>query len=554
MEASPARVIQYFNGEKQNLIPLFQRPYSWKKDNWLSLWDDLMVQYELDDKSSHFMGAIVSVPAKSVPVGVSKFLIIDGQQRLTTVCILLCAIRDCLDENAALRIQEVYLTNKYRDPDDTLKFVPTHVDRQDFKDLISKTLSEHASSAVANAYRFFRDKIKTGLDPNSEPVKADRLLLSVEHSLEVVMINLGETDDPYLIFESLNFKGEPLTQADLVRNYVLMQFRHSLSSGGDQERIHRDYWKPMENSLGDRLTEFLRYYLMRQGDVINLGGIYASIKTRLKGLVTSLNVEEEVKSIRRFSDIYQRILQPDLIANDGVRNRVKNINNLSVATSYPFLLRLFDALENEIINSSELERCLGLIESFIVRRSVCGVPTNNLNKLFLQWCRSFPMNDHFEWLRKSMSSGSGGRRFPSDLEFGDAFRLQPQYGRGATRFILEKLESNFGHKEPVDLSSATIEHVLPRTLSSEWKSMLGENADEVYERYIDTFGNLTLTAYNAELSNLPFEQKKDRLKNTHIDLNKWIVEQSAWTETEISARANMLLVTSKIIWTGPHSN
>lgn len=269
MEASPAKVIQYFNGEKQNLIPLFQRPYSWKQNNWQTLWDDIMVQYDLDNTSSHFMGAIVSVPARSVPVGVSKFLIINGQQRLTTISLLLCALRDSVDENSAARVQEVYLINKFREPEDTLKFTPTQADRENYTSIVMRKPLGPDASLLTKAYQFFKDKLSNGIDPNGEKVQPSKVLATLEHTLQVVMINLGEADDPYLIFESLNFKGEPLTQADLVRNYILMQFRHSISDGGEQKRIFTDYWRPLENQMGSQLTEFLRYYAMRHGDNIS---------------------------------------------------------------------------------------------------------------------------------------------------------------------------------------------------------------------------------------------------------------------------------------------
>ncbi|WP_414620480.1 DUF262 domain-containing protein [Calothrix sp. CCY 0018] len=223
MEASPAKVIQYFNGEKQNLIPLFQRPYTWADSNWQTLWDDLMVQYEVGDTGTHFMGAIVSVPARSIPVGVSKYLIIDGQQRLTTVSLLLCALRDCLDSNTASRIQEVYLTNRFRDVEDTLKFVPTQADRNIYRTIAldREVPKKDKDVRMAAAYHFFTKKLTKSTDINDNPVDATKVLITLEQCLQVVMINLGEDDDPYLIFESLNFKGEPLTQADLVRNFLL---------------------------------------------------------------------------------------------------------------------------------------------------------------------------------------------------------------------------------------------------------------------------------------------------------------------------------------------
>lgn len=551
MEAAPTKVIQYFNGEKQNLIPLFQRPYTWKKPNWQSLWEDLMVQYDLGDSGTHFLGAIVSVPALSIPVGVSKYLIIDGQQRLTTISIILCALRDCLEENSAARIQEVYLTNRFREPEDTLKFVPTQADRDVYRSIALDKIIPTTNSLIVEAYHFFKNQLLKGSDADGEPVIPTKVLTTLEHSLQVVMINLGNDDDPYLIFESLNFKGEPLTQADLVRNYILMRFRHSISTGGEQEVVYSKYWKPLEQALGDNLTEFLRHYTMKDGDDIKQGGIYAAIKTKLKSLETSEAVETEVKSMQRFGEFYAIILCLSLEPNNAIRDRLENIQALKVTTSYPLLLRLFDARQTQKLNDIELEKCLGLIESYIVRRAVCGVPTNTLNKLFIQWAKSFPKVNHAKWLLDAMASGTGGRRFPKDTEFDEAFLTHSQYRRGTTRFILCSLEKSFKHREVVDLSTATIEHILPQSLSSEWKKELGNNAEEIHTSLVDTFGNLTLTAYNAELGNLPFSTKKEKLKNTHIELNRWILKRNNWKAYEIQERAKLLLDKAKQIWPGP---
>ena len=550
MEASPTKVIQYFNGEKQNLIPLFQRPYTWKESNWQSLWDDLMVQYELGESGTHFMGAIVSVPALAVPVGVSKFLIIDGQQRLTTISLILCALRDCLDERSAARIQEVYLTNRFRDLEDTLKFVPTQGDREVYRAIALDQQIPTKDSLMGQAYHFFKELFLSGRDANDEPVLPAKVLTTLEHCLQVVMINLSNDDDPYLIFESLNFKGEPLTQADLVRNYVLMRFRHSIGSGGEQQRIYRDYWEKIEESLNANLTEFLRHYTMKDGDDIKQGGIYAAIKKKLKSMDTPEAVEAEVRSIQRFSDFYATILCLKQEQNKAVQDRLNNIQSLKVTTSYPLLLRFFDDRQNNKLSDIDLEKCLGLIESYIVRRTVCGVPTNTLNKLFIQWARNFPSTSHVQWLHDVMSSGSGGRRFPKDAEFTEAFLKQPQYGRSTTRFILCRLEKSFNNKEMVDLAQTaiTIEHILPQTPSPEWEQELGTESTEVYNALVHTFGNLTLTASNSELGNLPFAAKKDKLNSSHIDLNRWILEQANWRAAEIEERAKSLLIRALKIW------
>lgn len=553
MEASPTKVIQYFNGEKQHLIPLFQRPYTWKESNWQPLWDDLMVQYDLGEASTHFMGAIVSVPAYSVPVGVNKHLIIDGQQRLTTVSLILCALRDCLDKNSAARIQEVYLANRFRELEDTLKFVPTQADRDVYREIALDQQIPDNDSLMVKAYHFFKERLTKDIDANGDPVIPAKVLTTLEHCLQVVMINLGDDDDPYLIFESLNFKGEPLTQADLVRNYILMRFRHSISTGGEQDRVYSKYWQPLEQSLKENLTEFLRHYTMKDGDDIKQGGIYAAIKTKLKNIDIPDLVEAEVKSMQRFGEFYGTILGQILEPNKTIRDRLDNIQDLKVTTSYPLLLRLFDARQSQKLNDLELEKCLGLIESYIVRRAVCAVPTNTLNKLFIQWARNFPDTAHTQWLHDSMAAGVGGRRFPKDAEFAEAFLNHSQYKRGSTRFILCRLEKSFDHKEIVNLSTATIEHLLPQSLSPEWKKDLGSNAEEIHTTLVDTFGNLTLTAYNAELGNLPFCDKKAKLKNTHIELNRWILQQPHWRAAEIEKRANYLLRKANQIWAGPLS-
>ena len=551
MEASPTQVIQYFNGEKQNLIPLLQRPYSWRLPNWKALWDDVLVQYDADEKSAHFMGTIVSVPARSVPVGVSKFLIIDGQQRLTTISVFLAALRDTLDENSAAQIQEVYLTNRFRDPEDTLKFVPTQIDRDQYRSLILDRSTSDDQGLISECHAYFKRQLLEGVDPNGDPIDRAKFLVTVERSLQVVMINLGDDDDPYLIFESLNFKEEPLSQADLVRNYILMRFRHSISTGGEQERVHTTYWAPMELRLGGNITDFLRHYAMKDGNNVYQRGIYAATKLFLKGMNDPADVEAELARMSGFSEIYATILDPSREQTPIIRVRLTNLKSLGVGTSYPLLLRLLDARRAGNITVNDLEKCLELIESFVVRRAVSVVPTNALNKLFLQWARQFPDSNYLDWLQNSISVGSGGRRFPNNAEFGDKFRNFPQYGRGSTRYILLKLEETFGHKEHVDLSNATIKHIMPQTITNEWEAEIGSHAEAVHAALIDTFGNLSLTGYNAELGNLPFQAKKAKLVNTHIELNRFVLEQDRWGEKEIHDRAEILFQMALKLWPSP---
>jgi hypothetical protein len=559
MQAAPTKVIEYFNGEKQNLIPLFQRPYTWDESKWKTLWDDVMVQYDLGDDGIHFLGTIVSAPAKSVPVGVSKFLIIDGQQRLTTISLLLCALRDCLGAQDSQRIQEVYLTNRFRTPEDTLKLVPTQADRDVYRGLVMDKHAAQDGPLLCKAYYFFRRQLTETRDGNDDPIQPSRVLLALERTLQVVMINLDENDDPYLVFESLNSKGEPLKQADLVRNYLLMRFKHTAGTGGEQETIYSTLWKPLEDMLGASLTEFMRHYTMRFGDDLRQGGIYAAIKGRMKELNTPEQVKAEIATMNQFGGFYARFFDPARESSPHVRARLENFQALpAMSTSYPLLLRLLHARDTDALTETGLEQCLGLVEAFTVRRSACGVPTNALNKLFLQWCKDFPSANHAEWLLASMSKGGGSRRFPTDSEFGEAMQHQPQYGRGATRYILCQLERSFKHKEPVDLGlkAVTIEHVLPQTLTPEWEEELrDDNADAdakaIHARLIDTFGNLTLTAYNSEMGNEPFADKRERLAKSHIELSRAIAGFDHWREHEIYQRAADLLGRALKIWPGP---
>jgi uncharacterized protein with ParB-like and HNH nuclease domain len=556
MEANPVRVIQYFDGSKQSVIPLFQRPYAWQKVRWEALWSDILDQYDLvlgGTDGNHFMGAIVSVPAKSVPVGVNKHLIIDGQQRLTTLALLLCALRPYVDQKDQGKIED-YLINRHYEGADRLKLMPTQGDREHYAALVLDNVLPPKSHLMGQAVAFFTAKI-LGPDINEDALQPHLLLQTLEQCLQVVMINLGDNDDPYVIFESLNWKGEPLTQADLVRNYVLMRFKYSLQPGGEQEKVYNKLWKPLQDSLNSSLTEFLRHYTMKEGEDIKTGGIYAAIKHRLAKLNESSEVEAEITEMKRHGDFYRTFVSPEEVPSALTRARLQAFIDMDSTTCYPLLLRLFDAAERKMITQEELLDCLEMIESYLVRRFICGVPTNALNKLFLQFAGAFDANNVTAWLNSALTNGTGRTRWPTDNEVEVAILTQPQYGRKATRHILLALEQSFGHKEKVDLHNGliTIEHVLPQTLNDEWRADLGDEAEEIYVRWVHNLGNLTLTGYNGELGNIPFDEKKELLSSSHIDLNLWIVKQAIWNDVVIEDRSRELGKKALTIWPRPES-
>lgn len=550
MEAAPVNIIQYFDGAKQGIIPLFQRPYSWEKKDWKTLWDDVLDQYLPNDRTSHFMGAVVTVPVRTVPVGVTKHLVIDGQQRLTTIAILLCAIRDheSADDSTKGIIGDLLQNRHYQAPDD-LKIVPTQADRTAFSALVKgQDFQLFENSSVIEAYLYFAGKLK-GKDGNEEPLNPRTVLEAIQQSLQVVMINLSATDDPYLIFESLNHKGKPLSEADLVRNYVLMRFQHSVSSGGEQEQVYQQLWSPMEAALKDRISEFLRHYGMRHGTNIRKGEIYSAFKREYETLKTSEEVLEALKETKYAAYAYERFGNPELETQADIAERLQRMIDLDSSVFFPLLLRVYRSWQREETDTGSLVRFLDHLESFYVRRLVCGVPTNAHNKLTLEWCAHLPVEQPDVWLSDRMRQGAGGRKWPADAEFTEALiRSQIYPRRNIVRYLLDHLESSFGHKERADLASATIEHVLPQTLSVAWKESLGPKADEQASVWCDTLGNLTLTGYNPELSNAPFTDKKVIFCQSHYELNRWIMEQEEWTPAKIEARGRLLAAMAVERW------
>ena len=551
MEATPTQVIGYFNGEQQNLIPLFQRAYSWDRQNWQTLWDDLLGQYS-DPDAAHFLGTIVSMPARTVPVGVNKYLIIDGQQRLTTIALLLVALREVADERTAGRISD-YLVNRHHEGTaDYLKMLPTQVDRDCYEALVARRSTTN-DSRMAQAVKFFIAGLK-GKDLDDQSVDPAKVFEVLVTRFQVVMINLSDADDPYLIFESLNHKGEPLTQADLVRNYVLMKFRHSSHVGGEQEEIYREYWRPLEDELGAELTEFLRHYTLQTGRDVKKNAVYGAIKERLRQRESEGALKEELQVLRSTGRHYSLFLTPQRETDVDLRKRLEAFWELKVAACYPLLLRLYAAREKGHLSTPELAACCGYLESFLVRRTVCGVPTNSLGRIFAQLAKGCPEESVLSWLLSELDTGDGGKRWPEDGEFRQSIVDANQYERQKFAvFLLTRLERQYSHKEPADLSSATIEHIMPQTLSEAWRAHLGPNAMTVHGKWLHTLGNLTLSAYNPELGNSPFDMKRARFATSNLVLNRQISEKIKWDEETMRERALDLAEIASTLWPHPRA-
>jgi uncharacterized protein with ParB-like and HNH nuclease domain len=551
MEANPTLIINYFSGFKQNLVPLFQRPYTWGEKQWRTLWEDILSFYDYpegESRATHFMGAVVTMPARSVPVGVSKFLVIDGQQRLTSVALLMSAIRDALPATAEVRkrkIQNFYLTNDGYDGTDFFKLLPTQGDRDGYSPIIQNSTTSFPDSQFKKAYEFFRRRLRDQVE-EGKSIDASKILELVESRLMVVMINLSDNDDPYLIFESLNFKGSPLEQADLVRNYFLMRF-----TVNEQQAVYEHLWIPMQNRLGATLTEFMRHFLGAEGEDVRKGDVYASIK-RLVTDAETASVKLLMTRMEQLSVLYSRIETANLEPNFQFRTYFEYFRRLDFGTVYPLLLALYEDYEDGQFAEEEFLSILRMLFSFIIRRMVVGVPSNSLAGLFVGLCKTKPVTETpSAWLSAELCSQEKNRRWPTDKEFSQAWMDTELYGRRACSVILEAIEANFEHHEAVQLDQATVEHVMPQTLSPEWEAMLGATAPTIHADWLHTIGNLTLTGYNPELSNKAYSEKRTVYGLSHFELNRYFANFESWGQPMIADRATALLKFALRIWPRP---
>ena len=551
MEATPTFVINYYSGFKQNVVPLFQRPYTWSEKQWRTLWDDVMVFYPADDvndKATHFMGAVVTMPARSVPVGVSKFLIIDGQQRLTTISLLMCAVRDALgadQQGARRRIQQFYLTNDGSEGTEFFKLLPTQGDREAYAALIEETPNLLPESQFKKSYDYFRRRLRDS-SGDGEKIEPKRILDIIEKRLMVVMINLSETDDPYLIFESLNFKGSPLEQSDLVRNYFLMRFPVS-----DQQGVYDGLWLPMQNRLGQSLTEFMRHFLGAEGEEVRKGDVYTAIR-RLVTDSDSASVRLLMTRMERLSTLYSRVSGVAAEPHLELSRYFDHFQRLDFGSVYPLLLALYEDYADGQFGLGEFVASMGILLSFILRRMVVGVPSNSLSGLFIVLCKSKPVTEvPSAWLSGSLAREDKNRRWPTDEEFAECWVHSTLYGSRACQVILECLEASYEHHEIAGFRESSIEHVIPQTLTPEWYEMLGVDAAKVQAEWLHTIGNLTLTGYNPELGNRSYAEKRTLFALSHFELNRFFGDYEQWSSVEVECRARTLFKIAIRLWPRP---
>ncbi len=544
MKANETVLLPLLEGTKQFFVPLFQRPYSWTKREWEVLWNDLEDLLETAGpqevpQQNHFFGSIVTMPAESVPEGVTKYLLIDGQQRLTTVYVILCLLRNLAKSHegtVANQIEECFLVNKYNAGNDHFKLLPTQVDRDAFIRIIGG--QEADQDQIGQSYKYFQRKVGS-----ADASRVEAIRKAIVKQLMVVSIVLDKSENPYLIFESLNAKGRPLSQADLIRNYVLMRIHVN-----DQENIYEQHWKPMQDLLGESLTVFIRHFLMKDGVVVRESDVYFSLKSRADSL-TPKQVIDFVETMRRYATYYGALLDPERESNRSLRERLRRLNQLEITTGYPFLLNIYEDYSTRVLTESDFAKILDTLESFIVRRFVCNVPTHGLNKVFPSlYGQAKGLGSVVEGTKKLLAT----KNCPSDDEFRDRLIAGRLYGPGdrisKTKLILSKLELSFHHREAPNVDDLTIEHVLPQTITDDWKLELGTDWENLHELLRDTLGNLTLSGYNSTLSNESFTDKRRTYAASNVELNAYFAGVAVWNEAAIKQRAEKLADLCIEVW------
>lgn len=552
MEATQAQLLNLLDGKKQFIIPIYQRTYSWKLRQCQQLFDDIIRVGSNNNQISHFIGSVVYFNPSSSPVtSVPELLVIDGQQRLTTVSLLLVALTNFLKANKEIKledetweeVQETYLVNKHRKDDTKYKLLLTRNDKPTYINLLEDIEQDsNLSKRIIENYNFFKGSV------HKENVSI--IYTGIKKLIIVDVILERDKDNPQLIFESLNSTGLDLSQADLIRNYVLMG-----QTQDAQKSLYEKYWFPMEQSFGDSISLlpwFVRDYLtMKESSIPNVEEVYERYKKFLKSKNSPKTIADAVKDLHAFSKYYVRIAL-NRETDETLKKKFKEITKLRIDTSYPFLIAVYNDCENEIITKDEFITIIDLIKDYVFRRAICGIPTNSLNKTFATIYKRIKRETYLESIKAAFIIMDSYRRFPSDSEFIKELTVKDVYNFRSRNYFLESLE-NYKRKELVNAENYTIEHILPQNQNTPeaWKIELGENWEKVKEKYLHTIGNLTLTGYNSELSDRPFSVKKTiegGFNSSPLHLNESVRCESVWNEEAINRRALVLSEIACKIW------
>ena len=558
MNAQDLPLTQLLDGAKQFIVPIFQRDYSWGTKHCLQLWNDIMRVGKDINTKGHFLGSIVYIAAEENTAAITRWLLIDGQQRLTTLSLLLVALRQrlnqMLDDNKAKvneslptpdEIDDYYLRNRHGRGDRKNKLSLRRTDQETFAALVhGKDGPKNGSEQLEDTYEFFVERL----------AEAD-LATVYEGIRKLIVVDVSLTrgqDDPQMIFESLNSTGLDLTQADLIRNFVLMR-----QDDDSQTRLYESYWQPIESGFGARyrsdFDKFVRDYLtlqLKPSKQLKSDEIYHHFRTFFYGASNSQGVESILAELKRFGGYYVAYSLGQE-KDSKLREPFGRLRQI-VEVASPLMLKLYDCYDHrKTLSRAEFAEAAELLESFVFRRSVCDMQTRSLGQILSSFAYRIKEQDPLTSLKVTLYRQGRNRRFPGDTEFGQALESRDVYDMRHCHYLLDRLEND--SKEKIDTTKFTIEHILPQNekLRPEWQKMLGPDWKEIQQTWVHRLGNVTLTGYNSEYSDRSFTDKK-KLKGGFNDsplrLNKAVREASVWTQSEIESRGKELAARARKIW------
>ena len=563
MKAVEMTLQQILYCPNQYVIPVFQRYYVWEDKHWEQLWDDLMFLLDLDPSGKgrrHFMGSIACVPEPNRPGVVPAYQVIDGQQRLITLTILLCVLRDAAVNlgcsELASEVEENYLIQRFKKESERYKVFPRLRDRQSYLALVDQK-AQTANLQIAAAYVYLSEKLKNDeLELLESSGKLRSLFETLVNRLDFVMIIL-EGENPFKIFKSLNSTGQKLEQGDLIRNHIFMAMRIA-----DQDAFDDVQWHPLERHFekkngeleGDSFTAFFRDVLMQDGKYVGENSVFETFEKKYP--LPDIKPSELVASLERSAKHHDIIRGKATHSSKEVEQAIRAICSLNATTAYPLVLALLDAHDANKLPRGDLVACLRAISGFVLRRYVCGEQSRAYGRWFCSACKSLGDSPLANLTAFLMDKG-----WPSDDTFIPSFQRMNLYGGKYGRAVLEGIEQSIqADSEPVLLDSCQIEHILPQSVTDDadgkaWQAALGDGWRQVHELWVHTPGNLTLVGsdYNIAMQKKAFAAKKPLLMASRVYLNKHFAEPSlaTWTEETIKARGLQLGSSTARVWAGP---
>lgn len=558
MKAVEAKLLGFLRKSPQFVIPIYQRAYSWTDKECRQLWDDIVRTGSNDDIPAHFVGSIVYIEQGLYQVTPDvPLLVIDGQQRLATMTLLVAALAKAVGESEPLedfsaeKLRGYYLLNEYEQGERRYKLLLSQTDKGSLMAIAGDgEQPEHSSLRVTQNFELF-EKLIAERNGDLEPVcKGLAKLVVVDVALD------RHQDNPQLIFESMNSTGRELSQADLIRNFILMGLEPDL-----QIQLYKDFWRPMEVDFGQEAYEkyfddFMRHYLtVKTGEIPRLKDVYEAFKTHARSPeVAEAGLEAMVKDIRDFARYFCAMA---LGTETDVELKVAfhDLRELKVDVAYPFLLELYRDYAAGELSEPDFVAAVRLVEAYVFRRAICSIPTNSMNKTFATFSKVLKKDRYLESIRAHLLLLPSYRRFPGDEEFRRDLHTRDLYNFRSRSYWLRRLE-NHGRKERVPVDEYTIEHILPQNddLSPAWQEALGPQWKLVQDTWLHTLGNLTLTGYNSEYSDRPFAEKRDMkggFKDSPLRLNAGLGQLAQWDEDAIKARADRLAAIAPDVWASP---